>query len=181
MSIWLKILIGGGLGLLVGGVLGHFGKCGSGRCPLTANPYRGSFIGAIVGVLIVLVWAELRPAGQAVGDVPHLTTVEQFDEKVLKSPMPVLVDFYATWCGACHKLAPIISKLKADYEGKVVVFKVNVDEAKELSENYKINAIPAVLLFDKGKVAKRWEGLMAESEYRRALDSIVVKQERSTQ
>ncbi len=167
--------------MLAGGVLGYFGKCSSGACPLTANPYRGAIIGALIGVLIVMAWAKRRPPEQTADSVPHLTTLDQFDEKVLKSPIPVLVDFYATWCGPCHKLAPIISKLKAEYEGKADVFKVDVDKAKELAGRYEISSIPAVLLFDKGKVVKRWIGLMDESEYRQALDSVVTKQERSSQ
>ncbi len=175
MVLWIKILLGGVIGLLAGGVLGYFGKCSSGACPLTANPYRGAIIGALIGVLIVMAWAERRPPEQTAENVPHLTTSAQFDEKVLKSPIPVLVDFYATWCGPCRELAPIINKLKAEYEGKAGVFKVDVDEMKELAGRYEISSIPAVLLFDKGEVVKRWIGVMDESEYRLALDSVVTK------
>lgn len=181
MALWIKILIGGGIGLLAGSVLGHFGKCSTGGCPLTANPYRGAIIGALVGVLIVLAWSERRPREQIVDDVSHLATADQFDEKVLKSPMPVLVDFYATWCGPCKKLAPTISRLKAEYEGKAGVFKVDVDKVEELTGRYGISGIPAVLLFDKGEVVRRWEGVKDESEYRQALDSVITKQEGSSQ
>ncbi len=179
--MWMKIALGGVIGLLAGGMLGYFGKCSSGACPLTANPYRGAIIGALIGVLIVMAWAERRPAEQTADNIPHLTTLEQFDEKVLKSPRPVLVDFYSDRCPPCRKLAPTISKLEADYQGKADVFKVNVDEARELARRYEIINIPTAMLFDKGEVVKRWIGVRDESEYRLALDSVVTKQEESSQ
>ena len=183
MAIWIKILIGGGIGLLAGGVLGHFGKCSSGACPLTANPFRGAIVGAFIGVLIVLAWAERSQSEQTVGKVPHLANTAEFDEKVLKAVKPVLVDFYSDRCPPCRKLAPTISKLHTDYQGRADVFKVDVDRVAELAGRYEIRNIPTVILFYNGTIFDRctWVGVRDESIYRKAIDEALSKRERSSQ
>ncbi len=181
--MWLKVLIGGVIGLLAGVVLGHFGKCSSGACPLTANPFRGAIVGVLIGVLIVMAWADRSQSEQTVGKVPHLATTAEFDDKVLKSSRPVLVDFYSDRCPPCRRLAPVISKLHTDYQGKADVFKVNVDNAKELAGEYEIRNIPTVMLFDSGEIFDgcTWVGARDESIYRKAIEEALSKQERSTQ
>lgn len=183
--MWIRILIGGGAGILLGNLLGnllgYFGKCSSGTCPLTANPYRGAMFGLVFGILIAAS-TGCKPSSQpsdAAGAtaVPHVTTVAQFDEQVLKSDRPVLVDFYASWCGPCRTLAPTIVALKAEFEGRASVIKVNIDEAAELARRYKIQSIPAVMLFDKGKIVTSWIGLRDAGVYRAALNAAVAKRE----
>ncbi len=178
MAMWIKVLIGGGIGLLAGVVLGHFGKCSSGACPFTANPYRGAMFGLLAGILVVL--AMGRTEQVAADNVPRLTTVAEFEMKVLKADRPVLVDFYADRCPPCRRIAPTISKLKAEYEGKAGVFKVDVDNARELAGEYEIRNIPTVMLFDKGEIVKKWIGLKDESTYRGAIEEALSKREGST-
>ncbi len=183
--MWIRVLIGGGIGLLAGALLGYFGKCSSGTCPLTANPYRGAMFGLIIGVFFALSMTQgsCNSKEQQSSSVPHLATKDEFDEKVLKSPRPVLVDFYSDRCPPCRKLAPTISKLKDEYEGKADVFKVNTDNAKELALEYGITNIPTVMLFDKGEVVKngKWIGIKDESTYRKAIDEALSKREGITE
>ncbi|MCR5287445.1 MAG: thioredoxin [Saccharofermentans sp.] len=82
-------------------------------------------------------------------------TVDNFKTEVLESDMPVLVDFWAPWCGPCKMLGPVISQIAEEYDGKVKVGKVNVDEEDELAAEYSVQSIPTVLLFKGGEVVEQ--------------------------
>ena len=96
---------------------------------------------------------------------------QNFEEEVLKSEIPVLVDFFATWCGPCKMLAPVIAELTGKYEGKVKVGKVNVDEENELAMKYQILSIPTLVLFKEGKIVKTKVGLSSKSEIEDMINS----------
>lgn len=101
----------------------------------------------------------------------HFTN-ENFDSQVLKSELPVLVDFWAPWCGPCKALGPLIEKIATEYEGKVIVGKLNVDEAPNVASQYSIMSIPSLLLFDKGQVKEQIVGLTTREKIKEKLDSI---------
>jgi thioredoxin 1 len=98
-------------------------------------------------------------------------TDANFEEEVLKSGEPVLVDFWAEWCMPCRMLAPTIEKLAKDYSGKVKVGKVDTDSNRDISVKYGISAIPTVILFKNGQVAQKFVGLRKENEFKEALDA----------
>ncbi|MCQ2512329.1 MAG: thioredoxin [Lachnospiraceae bacterium] len=91
-------------------------------------------------------------------------TKENFEEEVLKSDIPVLVDFWASWCGPCRMLAPTIEEIAEEYAGKIKVGKVNVDEQEALAIQYQIQSIPAVFVFKNGQVANVSIGLRPKNE-----------------
>jgi thioredoxin 1 len=95
---------------------------------------------------------------------------QNFDEEVLKSSTPVLVDFWAEWCQPCRMLAPTIDKLANDYVGKVKVGKVDTDSNRDVSLKYAISSIPTVLLFKNGQVMQKIVGFKNEKEFRAILD-----------
>ena len=95
-----------------------------------------------------------------------------FQQEVLESSEPVLVDFWAPWCGPCRMLAPTIEELAQDYEGKVKVGKLNTDESPQVAGNYGISSIPTVLLFKDGEVAERLVGLNSKNRFQEVLDSV---------
>ena len=98
-------------------------------------------------------------------------TDQNFDQEVLKSSEPVLVDFWAEWCMPCRMLAPTIEKLAKDYQGKVKVGKVDTDANREIAMKYRIDAIPTVILFRNGQVSQKFVGLKQERDFKAALDS----------
>lgn len=87
-------------------------------------------------------------------------TKGNFEDEVLKSEIPVLVDFWASWCGPCKMLAPTVAQIAEEYSGKIKVGKVNVDEEESLSREYGIVSIPTVILFKNGKPEKTSIGLI---------------------
>lgn len=93
-----------------------------------------------------------------------ILTKENFETEVLKSDIPVLVDFWATWCGPCMMLSPVIAELAEEFEGKIKVGKVNVDEQNELAMQYRVASIPTLLLFENGQLVKSSVGFMPKNE-----------------
>ena len=93
-----------------------------------------------------------------------------FDAEVLKSDIPVLVDFFATWCGPCKRLSPIIDQIATERAGKVKFVRVDVDESKDTATQYKIDAMPTLVVFDKGAEKVRWVGAMEKPELDAKLD-----------
>ena len=91
-------------------------------------------------------------------------STENFEKEVLKSEKPVLVDFYADWCGPCNAMAPVIEELAKELEGKVKVGKINVDENPDIAVEYNVMSIQTLIVFKNGKLASKHVGLMSKEE-----------------
>jgi|SRR5436305_169962 thioredoxin 1 len=97
-------------------------------------------------------------------------TESNFNEEVLKSGPPVLVDFWAEWCGPCKMLSPVLDELAGEYGGKIKIAKVNIDENPNLATQYKVTAIPTLLLFKNGQVMEQVVGLKSKRDLKASLD-----------
>ena len=172
IQLFTGLLIGGSLGA----VLGYFGKCSSGTCPLTANPWRGAFLGALIGGLFA--WSSgssisVTEAAEAGRAATHITSVADFESRVLHAAKPVLVDFYSNSCPPCRRLAPTIDKLAKQYEGRAVVCKVDVTRLPQLATRYGIEGIPTVLFVKDGREVQRLVGGYPQETYAKILDNLL--------
>jgi len=97
-------------------------------------------------------------------NVPANITDAAFDEEVINSDIPVLVDFWAEWCGPCKQIGPALEELAAEMDGKLKIVKMNVDENTQTPNKYRIQAIPTLILFKNGEMASRQMGALPKSK-----------------
>lgn len=100
-------------------------------------------------------------------------TDASFDKDVLKSSLPVLVDFWAPWCGPCRMLGPIVEEIAKEYDGKVVVGKMNTDDNPNVASKFNISAIPSMLFFKGGQVVEQMVGVHSKKDIKAKLDGLL--------
>lgn len=100
-------------------------------------------------------------------------TMDNFDQEVAQSTLPVLVDFWAPWCGPCKMVGPVVESLAADNDGKLMVGKVNVDENKELAAKFGIRGIPTLVVFKDGNEAQRVVGAQNKAQLQKVIDQVL--------
>ena len=96
-----------------------------------------------------------------------------FEQEVVKSPLPVVVDFWAEWCGPCKQVAPVLDELAGEYDNRVRIGKVNIEEDQELAAEYGVRAIPTFLLFKGGQVAGQIVGMVSKRDLKAQFDKLI--------
>ncbi|MDP8243648.1 MAG: thioredoxin [Candidatus Hinthialibacter antarcticus] len=105
-------------------------------------------------------------------NAPEVATAT-FESEVIQSSVPVLVDFSATWCGPCQKMAPLIDELASEYDGKAKVVKVDVDNSQDLATKYGVMSVPTIVLLKGGEIVNKWIGFTPKQTLADALDGSV--------
>jgi thioredoxin 1 len=104
--------------------------------------------------------------------IVHLTDAD-FEEKVLKNPLLVVVDFWAEWCGPCRMVAPVLEELSEECDGKALIAKINVDEHKQMAANYGVQAIPTMIFFKDGKEAAKIVGVETKTNIKAKIEEML--------
>lgn len=100
-------------------------------------------------------------------------TDSNFEETVLKSDKPVMVDFWAAWCGPCRMVGPIIDELSEEYEGKAIIGKIDIDSNQQYAAQFGVRNIPTVLVFSDGELVDRKVGVSSKNDYAEAIDKLI--------
>ncbi len=156
-------------GCLIGAALGYFGKCTSGTCPFTANPFRGAGFGALFGLLFALSSSGSLFGGNRHSKPESLAIIRVADSATLDtligtSAVPVLVDFYADWCGPCRKLAPELSAVADAWKDRAAIVKINVDQHRDIAARFNVQSIPDIRIFSAGTERKRLTGYRSSEQ-----------------
>ena len=100
-------------------------------------------------------------------------TDSNFEETVLKSDKPVMVDFWAAWCGPCRMVGPIIDELSEEYDGKAIIGKIDIDSNQQYAAQFGVRNIPTVLIFKDGELVERKVGVSSKNDYAEAIDKLI--------
>ena len=166
-SLAIKLFLGAGLGAL----LGYIGQCNSGTCPLTANWRRGAMYGAVLGLMF-----HFAAGG---GSYQHPKNVKaiaaaDFAAEVTHAGQPVVVDFFAPWCGPCKTLAPRLDKLAGEFGDRIKFVSINLDQAQNLARELNVQGVPTLFFFGAdGKLADTSVGLLAADALRAKLEQLL--------
>jgi len=177
MKVLLPTLIGAAIGAGLGALAGLLARASDKAWAFISSPGRGAIFGLVVGVIFAVYFST--PSGWTKGNVPELAT-ESFNEAI-DGDIPVIVDFDSETCPACRQLAPRVERLAEEYEGRVLVARVDVAKEPGLADRYGIRVVPTLVYFAAGKRTGVTEGAIAYRTLRNRADALIVEHAAATQ
>lgn len=193
VKYWLElvgVIVGAAGGLLYWKYVG----CSSGTCPITSSPVLSALFGALLGFLIFSMFKKGKSTDNKSNNIKtekamktveltksdFLTKVADFETnpqtwKYL-GDKPAIVDFYATWCGPCKSIAPVLEDLAAEYEGKIHVYKIDVDKEQNLASAFNVRSIPTLLFIPVDGKPQMAQGAMSKSDFKKLIDEFLLKE-----
>lgn len=172
MTISLGWLVFGGLGAIIGSGLGYFNRGRSDASPFTANWRRGAASGTVLGLVLFYAF------GSAMMPYPHPKNLKQVDEAAFDAELaslkkPLVVDFFATWCGPCKTLAPRLDKLAGEFNEQIDFLSVNVDQSPALAARFNVSTIPTLIFFGaNGEVGDMAVGVISAGALRAKMQAL---------
>ncbi|MCX7846633.1 MAG: thioredoxin [bacterium] len=171
-----RIVIGGVVGAVIGASIGYLGRCSTGTCPLTSSPWSGAVFGALLGIMIAHTFSAGEGAALSAGPPPanvyEPRSEDEFHRLVTDAQGPVLVDFFAPWCGPCRRMMPEVHQLAVQHRDRLTVVKVNVDKFPQLAQRYQVQGVPTLLVVDNGSVREKVVGFRTAAQ----LSALVAEQ-----
>lgn len=193
VKYWLElvgVIVGAAGGLLYWKYVG----CSNGTCPITSSPVLSALFGALLGFLIFSMFKKGKSTDNKSNNIKtekamktveltksdFLTKVADFETnpqtwKYL-GDKPAIVDFYATWCGPCKSIAPVLEDLAAEYEGKIHVYKIDVDKEQNLASAFNVRSIPTLLFIPVDGKPQMAQGAMSKSDFKKLIDEFLLKE-----
>ena len=170
-ALIISLLAGGGLGA----VMGRFGQCSSGACPLMANWKRGAVYGSVIGLIFHFAFGGAGGVYETPKNIKVITEAD-FNSEVAEAGKPVVLDFFATWCGPCKKLSPRLDEVAGEFESKIKFVSVNIDHAPSLASRFNVQSIPTLLFIGPtGNVVDTSVGLLSEEDLRERVIALAGK------
>jgi len=171
----MRLAIGAALGALIGGVVGYFGKCSTGTCPLTSSPWSGAVFGALIGVMMAQTLAGRTSAPAVTGPPPanlrEVASEEEFNRVLGEARGPVLVDFFATWCGPCRRMMPELHSVAAQKADELTVLKVDIDKMPKLAQRYGVQGVPTLFVIEKNEIRQKAVGFRTAEQINALINS----------
>ena len=167
------MVLGAFIGLLIGGAIGVVLQSLGVAFVALSNPWLSAILFGVAGLLI-----GRHLGSRAAGPIPmsHLSpieTVEQYRDRVTNVRKPMLIEFYANWCGACKRVGPVVDELAGEYGDRVYFYRVDIDKSRELAKENSVEGVPTTIFYARGAEVKRIVGATWKSELQRELESLM--------
>jgi len=167
------MLLGVVVGLIVGYVVGSVLRSLGVVCVVLCNPPLAALVFGVAGLLVGHYVSRRAEAHIRMPNLAPLETAEQYQEKVTSVRKPMVIEFYADWCGACKRVGPVLNELAKEYGDRIYFYRVDIDKAGALAQQNSVDGVPTAIFYARGSEVKRIAGMAWRNELQQELDSLL--------